>query len=343
MPVDSIPIEKAFKLKSGALLSAKKMIRGPYPVYGGNGNNGYHNDFKFEEPKLIIGRVGAYCGNVHLTAKNSWITDNALYISELYEEYDLNYLLYVLREANLGQYRSQAGQPLISAGRLATIQIPLPPLDEQKRIAAILDKADALRRKQQKALDLCDEFLKATFIDMFGDPITNSKGWATKKFQDIVKLQRGHDLPKNKRNSQGSIPVYGSNGILSNHNESKCVEGIVTGRSGSIGNVYYSKEPFWPLNTTLFSIETYDNNLMYLSHLLSHFKLERFSRGAGVPTLNRNLFHSELIYDIDINIQSKFAEIAKKTEAQKSKLQQSLDQLNENFNALSQRAFKGEL
>lgn len=65
----------------------------------------------------------------------------------------------------------------LDVGRFKDLQIPLPPLAEQKRIAAILDKADAIRRKRQQAIQLADDFLRAVFLDMFGDPVTNPKGW----------------------------------------------------------------------------------------------------------------------------------------------------------------------
>ena len=64
-------------------------------------------------------------------------------------------------------------------------EIPLPPLPEQKRIAAILDKADAIRRKRRQAIKLADDFLRATFLDMFGDPVTNPKGWEVKELLTI--------------------------------------------------------------------------------------------------------------------------------------------------------------
>ena len=63
-----------------------------------------------------------------------------------------------------------------------SLEIPLPPLPEQKRIAAILDKADQLRQKRQQAIDLADEFLRSVFLDMFGDPVTNPKGWEVEDF-----------------------------------------------------------------------------------------------------------------------------------------------------------------
>ena len=76
--------------------------------------------------------------------------------------------------------------PSIKTSVIKQVQIPLPPLAEQKRIAAILDKADAIRRKRQRAIKLADDFLRATFLDMFGDPVTNPKGWEVKEFEEIV-------------------------------------------------------------------------------------------------------------------------------------------------------------
>ena len=220
--------------------------------------------------------------------------------------------------------------------------IPLPPLAEQKRITGILDKADEIRKKRQQSIKECDEFLKATFLDMFGDPLTNPKGWGEKKFINIVKLQRGHDLPNASRR-KGDIPVYGSNGVLGSHDKHKFANGVITGRSGSIGNVFYSKGSFWPLNTTLYSVELYLNNPIYLKHLLEHFKLKRFYNGTGVPTLNRNIVHDKNIFDIPIPLQEKFAKIVEKTEAMKTRMQESAAELDNNFNNLMQRAFKGEL
>lgn len=82
-------------------------------------------------------------------------------------------------------------QPNISQGMIKDTEIPLPPLEEQKRIAAILDKADAIRRKRQQAIDLADEFLRAVFLDMFGDPVTNPKGWEVKPLGEVCSFQGG--------------------------------------------------------------------------------------------------------------------------------------------------------
>lgn len=75
---------------------------------------------------------------------------------------------------------------IVNKSRFSEIEIPLPPLEEQKRIAAILDKGDGLRRKRAQAIALADDFLRATFLDMFGDPVTNPKGWDTVKLEELI-------------------------------------------------------------------------------------------------------------------------------------------------------------
>lgn len=135
------------KVKSGNGLTAKQQAPdGTFPVYGGNGINGYHDEYMFEDPTIILGRVGVYCGVVHLTKPKSWITDNALYVRELLRPIETLYLVEALRAANLNQYASQAAQPLISGGRIYPVRIGLPPLDLQRRFAAIVESIE-----QQKA------------------------------------------------------------------------------------------------------------------------------------------------------------------------------------------------
>jgi type I restriction enzyme S subunit len=119
-------IGNALKLKSGKFLPASKQRPGPFPVYGGNGVTGWHDEFMFDAPTVMVGRVGAYCGTAHLSAEKSWITDNALYVAEMRSEMSPRYLVEALKYANLNRYASQSGQPLISATRLAEVPLFIP-------------------------------------------------------------------------------------------------------------------------------------------------------------------------------------------------------------------------
>lgn len=112
------------------------------------------------------------------------------------EKLDSQYLFYMVwsdkfRWLGESSMSGAAGQKRVSADFLRGFEIPLPPLAEQKRIAAILDKADAIRRKRQQAIQLADEFLRSVFLDMFGDPVTNPKGWEVKPIGDFCRFQGG--------------------------------------------------------------------------------------------------------------------------------------------------------
>ena len=181
----------------------------------------------------------------------------------------------------------------------------------QNRIVKILDTVSSIIELQKKELDQLECLIKARFVEMFGDPINNSKSFPSKKVVDVVTMQRGYDLPTSKRISSGNIPVYGSNGILGYHDTSKCDVGVITGRSGTLGEVTFSDRPFWPLNTTLFSVDIHNNNIIYLKYLLEFYDLKRFGSGTGVPTLNRNEFHNEPIIDVPLTLQNEFADFVK--------------------------------
>jgi len=121
------------------------------------------------------------------------------------------------------------------------------------------------------------------------------KEWQTKKLVDVATLQRGFDLPTQDRLS-GDVPLVTSCGISDTHNKSAVRgPGVATGRSGSIGNVFFIEEDFWPLNTVLYVKDFHGNDPRFVFHLLKNFDLKRFASGSGVPTLNRNFVHDELV------------------------------------------------
>ena len=196
--------------------------------------------------------------------------------------------------------------------------IPYPEIEKQVRIAERLHRISSLIEKQQEQLLLLDQLVKSRFIELFGDPIKNTQHRPTTAFVNVVTMQRGFDLPVQDREQSGNIPVYGSNGVLDHHDQAKaCNGGVITGRSGTIGKVFYTRGAYWPLNTTLFSVDTHENNIIYLAHLLRMFNLARFTEGTGVPTLNRNKFHSAPIIDVPIDEQNKFAAFVEQTDKSK--------------------------
>ena len=113
--------------------------------------------------------------------------------------------------------------------------------------------------------------------------------WTELQFKDFVTLQRGFDLPKS-RMVHGVVPVLGSKSTIGFHNEAKVeAPGVVTGRSGTLGLVQYSEQPFWPHNTALWVKDFKGNSPQFVYYKLQTLNLERFNGGVSVPTLNRNV------------------------------------------------------
>lgn len=119
-----------------------------------------------------------------------------------------------------------------------------------------------------------------------------STEWLTVRLGDVITLQRGFDLPSNER-AIGSVPVVSSSGISGTHSEPRVLgPGVVTGRYGTIGQVFYVRENFWPLNTTLFVKDFKGNDRRFIHYLLSALDFTPFSDKSSVPGVNRNHLHA---------------------------------------------------
>ena len=138
----------------------------------------------------------------------------------------------------------------LSYERALELEIPLPPLPEQKRIAAILDKADAIRRKRARALKLADEFLKSVFLDMFGDPVTNPKGWPIAKFAEVGELDRGRSRhrPRNAPELLGGQYPLIQTGDVAN------ADGYIRNYTQTYSEKGLHQSKMWPAGTLCITI-----------------------------------------------------------------------------------------
>tara|TARA_Y100001968_G_scaffold277367_1_gene272174 strand:- start:3768 stop:4934 length:1167 start_codon:yes stop_codon:yes gene_type:complete len=171
-------IEDIFTITSGKNLTKKDMHdEGEFPVYGGNGIAGRYNDFNLSGSNIIIGRVGALCGNVRLVNSDIWVTDNAFFIKEYKVDILKEYLAKVLSKLNLGESANKAAQPVISYKGIKELVIPYPPLDEQKRIVekldALLTRIDTAIEHLQESVTLADE-LSQNGLDVYFTELTKT-------------------------------------------------------------------------------------------------------------------------------------------------------------------------
>lgn len=158
------PMEKLYKvirMNSGLFLPKNKQIEGEYPILGGNGITGNHNAYCFSGKRIVIGRVGEYCGNIHIVDGKYWITDNAFKVDKISDIVSWEYLAIALECMNLNQYRSISAQPSISQSKILNLSIPVPPPAEQitivdyymtnkKHLAVLEQKANEYRQNALK-------------------------------------------------------------------------------------------------------------------------------------------------------------------------------------------------
>lgn len=156
----TIPLGELIKVSSGSGLIASDQKGGDFPVYGGNGINGWHDDFTVPAGTIVIGRVGVYCGAVHVTDHPAWVTDNALVVS-LKQPVNSTYLAAALKVANLNQYAGRSAQPLVSGSRIYPIEILNPPFEKQDHFQSKIREIEALTSRHCGALAATEKLFSA--------------------------------------------------------------------------------------------------------------------------------------------------------------------------------------
>jgi type I restriction enzyme S subunit len=179
------------KVRSGKLLPAKNLDpAGHYPVYGSNGINGYHTEFMFEEPVIVIGCFGNYCGEVRYSEPNCWVTDKALFVAEQPKDLHPRYLAEALRIANLRQYAGRAFRPHISWNQIYSIEIIVPSPDEQEMFAKKIIQIHRLENYRQDAYDYIEKLFSVLLHRAFtGDLTANWRNMRMKELLAEIKKQ----------------------------------------------------------------------------------------------------------------------------------------------------------
>ena len=131
--------------------------------------------------------------------------------------------------------------------------------------------------------------------------------WKNGELGDFVTLKRGFDLPQQKR-EDGQVPIFSSSGITGTHSTAMVkAPGVITGRYGTIGEVFYAAKDFWPLNTTLFVEDFHGNDAKFIYYFLKTLEWSKFTSASAVPGINRNTVHKEIVSLPDIETQGRIA------------------------------------
>lgn len=204
--VANVSLLELSRPKQWPTLTRRELKDSGFPVYGANGKIGFTDQYTHEEPTIIIGCRGS-CGEIHITEPRAYVTGNAMALDHLdTRRVDQSYLVHFLRKRGFADIVSGSSQPQITRQGLSRLDVPLPALDVQRRIATVLDKANAIRRKREQSLALADDFLRSVFLDIFGNPSTNPKGYPVMDFGSILLMPLRNGIsPSSKGNVSANV------------------------------------------------------------------------------------------------------------------------------------------
>lgn len=324
----------------------------------------YKSDYIIENGDALIGMDGEFNLAIWNGGK-ALLNQRVCKIESIDQKLDQNYLIRFLPKA-LKFIEDKT--PFVTVKHLSvkdinSIQIPLPSIEEQRRIASILDKADAIRQKRQQSIAKLDELLQATFIDMFGDPIKNEKGWIKKPLSELVVIDAPLVDPNNDKHE--NLLHYGPDRI--SKDTGQLLPALTAKEDMLISkkflcddrHILYSKiRPY--LNKValvkekcLCSADVYPVeprsclkkyflwNILRSNSFLEH--AETFSNRANIPKINRQQFLQYECIVPSLEVQSKFEKIAQHLENERNNLLSQQYELDNLFNSLQQKAFNGTL
>lgn len=255
----------------------------------------------------------------------------------------------------------------VTRDTVESLRIPLPPLPEQRRIAAILDKADAVRRKRQQTLDLADQFLRSAFLDMFGDPVTNPKGWEVRKLGELLVFLTSGSRGWAKYYSEDGaaflrIQNVGRNRLLiddlahvvppdTKEAERTRVQpgDVVLSITADLGRAAVISDSLGPahVNQHLGLLRAKGVDPVYLAEFLisdaAQLQFRALDTGQTRSGLNFNDLKRLKILLPPMELQRRFASLYGRTETSRIRRQRALAETGKSFHSLIQRAFRGGL
>ena len=337
----------------------------------------YLDDYLINNDDLLIGMDGDFNREKWQGGK-ALLNQRVCKISAVPSILNQDYLYHFLPKALLKIHSETPAVTVkhLSVKTIKEIEIPIPPLAEQKRLAAILDKADAIRRKRQQAIELADEFLRSVFLDMFGDPVTNPKGWILEPLgQWLEKIDSGWSpicMDRSATQDEWGILKLGAitqckyddsqNKALPPKNQPRLELEVKT------GDLLFSRKNTYDLVAAVAYVHETKSKLMLpdlifrlcispYSQINSKFlwqlliqtnqrkEIQKLAGGAAgsMPNISKKKLETVNLIKPPLKLQEKFAEIVEFVEAQKNRLQAHLTEANTLFASLQQRAFAGEL
>ena len=356
-------------LKKSSNRKQKDLVSEGYPVFGASGLSGFAHDFDVQVPYFGVVKDGAGVGRVSVhPAESSVVGTMECLIPKPGLHFE--FLGYCLRRIRFERYVTGSTIPHVYFKDYKNEMVALPPLEEQKRIAGILDEADRVRKKTQVLIDKYDELAQSLFLDMFGDPVTNPKGWSIKQGHEVYEVRGRVGWKGYKRGDlRDSGPlVLGATHIESNgsinldkpvflsrekFDESPEIEvrtnDLIFAQRGSIGEVGLVRSDIGEatINPVVLILRPTDALPEFLLGLLTNHKMRqkvlRLNSGSVQPMITQASMKELELPIPSVEDQRLFSVAMSNLLNQRRLAEAEFDQKNRLFKALLQKAFKGEL
>lgn len=285
------------RFSSGKNITAANIHEfGLYPVYGGNGLRGFTNSYNYDGECAIIGRQGAYCGNVKYVSGKSYMSEHAI-VAVTNPNHNNRYFAYKLSLAKLGRFSGQAAQPGLSVTKLLRLKFEMPSRQYQDRVASILSTYDSLIENNTKRIRLLEKMAENLYKEWFvrfrfpgheNVKMVNGlpNGWKKGALSDVCDFKRGKNITSSEM-KDGTIPVISAGITPSGFHSHANVYGISVTMSSSGANagyiaVHYSD--IWAADCSYIE-EASTPYIYYVYELLNNIRsiINNFQRGAAQP------------------------------------------------------------
>ena len=356
--------------KKGSSNIAQKDLEGHdgnYPIYGASGYIKGVDFYQMENAYIAVVKDGAGIGRIMKLPGKSSVIGTMQYIIPN-DSVDIGYLAYAMEHMNLAKYYSGATIPHIYFKDYQKELFPLPSLDEQRKIAAVLDKISGLIAKRRQQLDKLDELVKSRFIEMFGDPETNTKNWRVLPMTRICSVGSSKRIYQSEQSSSG-VPFWRisdltnliTTGIvtpelyiseerykeLKSQGQVPAPGDILITSRGTLGQCYIVKrnDRFYFQDGMISRLSGYIDGVtpLYISYLFAmpgfRKQINSMQAGSTVAYLSIAMIKRLKVMLPDIKAQQQFTFFVKQAEAIKSTISRSLEKLEMLKNALMQRYF----
>jgi type I restriction enzyme, S subunit len=355
----------------GKALPANRRTGGGYRVYGSNGEVGRHAIALTGGPTIVIGRKGSF-GEVHYSPLPCWPIDTTYFVDAESTKADLRWLMYRLRGLGLTNLNRAAAIPGLNREDAYRQRLLVPPVKEQRRIAAVLDRADELRAMRRASLASIGSLKESIFLDMFGDPLENRRGWPTYALTDVsLDIQIGPfgSLLHQHEYIEGGVPLVNPMHIVDDRivphagqtvSPSKVASlrryvlkagDIVMARRGEMGRCAVvdtaSHGMICGSGSLFIRPDLRRLAVQFLHHVLTSPSmkrhLERKALGVTMANLNAGIVGALPIPVPPMDQQERFERLRAITINERERGERSQQSIEELFGSLEQRAFAGQL